>query len=162
MQHKQPHVPLILGSICLLAHVVHSAVPGVTVGEAFGGGRGRGGLDRREPLRARPGGLGVAFLGAGSSRGETERGGLLGRDKGLLGRPSSGKEERKLGLLGRLRDTLQSTATPGVLGRFMSVMWLHPLDTLKTRAQVTTKCPHFAACFLATRRSLPPRLALHP
>ena len=126
----------------------------------LGGGRGRGGLDRRVPLRARPGGPGIAFAGVGTSRGESEREGLLGRDKGLLERQSSGKNERKLGLLGRLRETLQSTATPGVLGRFMSVMWLHPLDTLKTRAQVASKSALKLCGLLATLRPLPPRLSL--
>jgi hypothetical protein len=35
-------------------------------------------------------------------------------------------------------STMQTTAVPGALGRFASVLILHPLDTLKTRAQVVS------------------------
>jgi hypothetical protein len=38
--------------------------------------------------------------------------------------------------LARLKNALGVNVTPGVLGRFMAVLWLHPLDTLRTRAQV--------------------------
>ena len=37
-----------------------------------------------------------------------------------------------------LGERLQETAAPGALGRFTSVMVLHPLDTFKTRAQVVS------------------------
>ena len=37
-----------------------------------------------------------------------------------------------------LGEKLQETAAPGALGRFTSVMVLHPLDTFKTRAQVVS------------------------
>lgn len=45
------------------------------------------------------------------------------------------------GLGGRLQEVakaMQDTAAPGALGRFASVLMLHPLDTLKTRAQVVS------------------------
>jgi hypothetical protein len=45
------------------------------------------------------------------------------------------------GLGGRLQEVakaMQDTAAPGALGRFASVLVLHPLDTLKTRAQVVS------------------------
>jgi hypothetical protein len=46
-----------------------------------------------------------------------------------------GSFERKWQALG---EKLQETAAPGALGRFTSVMVLHPLDTFKTREQVVS------------------------
>lgn len=40
--------------------------------------------------------------------------------------------------MSEIMASMKDTAAPGALGRFASVLALHPLDTLKTRAQVVS------------------------